>query len=141
MRNIVNALFVRDGRILLARRSPHRPTYAGLWSFPGGHVKQNETLIEALLREVREEVGVTPTTFGLIGIIVDPNATTTDAATYHMYAITAWDNSQPSLVGDDTLNCSGSRRPTQMIYRTLRLWNTDHYSAARLLSSLVRRKR
>lgn len=51
MRNIVNALFVRDGAVLLARRSPHRSTYAGLWSFPGGHVEPGEMLIEALALE------------------------------------------------------------------------------------------
>jgi 8-oxo-dGTP diphosphatase len=49
MRTIVNALFVRDGMVLLARRSPHRSTYPGLWSFPGGHVEQGETLAEALV--------------------------------------------------------------------------------------------
>jgi len=33
VRNIVNALFVRDGyEMLLARRSPHRTTYSGLCS-------------------------------------------------------------------------------------------------------------
>src|SRR5215469_4878011 len=101
VRNIVNALFVRDGRVLLARRSPRRVAYAGLWSFPGGHVEQNETLIEALVREVREEVGVTPTTFGLIGTIADPNGIATDPATYHIYVVTAWDGGEPALVGDE----------------------------------------
>jgi mutator protein MutT len=101
MRHIVNALFVRDGKVLLSRRSPHRAAYAGLWSFPGGHVEQGEALIEALIREIREEVGVTPTTFGLIGTIADPNTMTTDPATYHMYAVTAWDGGEPSLVGDE----------------------------------------
>jgi len=101
VRNIVNALFVRDGRVLLARRSPRRVAYAGLWSFPGGHVEQNETLIEALVREVREEVGVTPTTFRLIGTIADPNGIATDPATYHIYVVTAWDGGEPALVGDE----------------------------------------
>jgi 8-oxo-dGTP diphosphatase len=38
MRNIVNALFLRNGKVLLARRSHHRSTYPDLWSFPGDHV-------------------------------------------------------------------------------------------------------
>ena len=53
MRNIVNALFLRDGMVLLARRGPHRSAYPDRWSFPGGHVEQDETLTEALVREVR----------------------------------------------------------------------------------------
>jgi 8-oxo-dGTP pyrophosphatase MutT (NUDIX family) len=63
MRNIVNALLFRDGMVLLVRRSPHRAAYPGLWSFPGGHQQQHETLTEALIREVQEEVGVVPTSF------------------------------------------------------------------------------
>ena len=101
MRTIVNALFVRDGMVLLARRSPHRSTYPGLWSFPGGHVEQGETLAEALVREVQEEVGVTPTTFSFLGIIADPNTAADDPATYHMYAVTVWDGGEPALRGDE----------------------------------------
>jgi len=101
VRHIVNALFVRGGKVLLARRSAHRAAYAGLWSFPGGHQEAGETLAEALLREVREEVGVIPTTFRCLGTIDDPNTVGTDPATYHMYAVTAWDGGEPTLVGDE----------------------------------------
>ena len=90
MRNIVNGLFVRDGMVLLARRSPHRSAYPGLWSFPGGHVEHQETLTEALVREIREEVGLTPTSFSFLGSIGDSHASPTDPATYHMYSVTAW---------------------------------------------------
>ena len=101
MRNIVNALFVREGLVLLARRSPHRAAYAGLWSFPGGHQEPGETLIEALVREVQEEVGVTPTTCEFIGTISDPNAPETDPATYHMYGVTAWEGGEPTLFSNE----------------------------------------
>jgi 8-oxo-dGTP diphosphatase len=97
LRNIVNALFLRNERVLLARRSPHRPAYAGLWSFPGGHQERDETLAEALIREVQEEVGVRATTFTLLGTIGDPNTTDADPVTYHMYAVTAWDGGEPAL--------------------------------------------
>lgn len=101
MRTIVNALFVRDGMVLLVRRSPHRAAYPGLWSFPGGHVEQHETLAEALVREVQEEVGVTPTTFSFLGIIADPNTAANDPATYHLYIVTEWEGGEPALVGDE----------------------------------------
>src|SRR4051794_1560231 len=73
MRNIVNALFVRNGCVLLARRSPKRRIYPDVWSFPGGHVDEGETLAEALIRELNEEVGVVPITYVLMGTISDPN--------------------------------------------------------------------
>jgi 8-oxo-dGTP diphosphatase len=89
MRNIVNALFLRDGKVLLGRRSTRRSTYPDLWSFPGGHVEHGETLDEALVREIREEVGVVPTSFSLLVSIADPHASETDPAIYHMYRVTA----------------------------------------------------
>ena len=46
----------RDGRVLLARRAA--PPYAGSYTLPGGLVEPGETLEEAALREMREEVGV-----------------------------------------------------------------------------------
>ena len=101
MRNIVNALFVRDGAVLLVRRSPHRSTYPGFWSFPGGHVEPGESLAEALVREVPEEVGVVPTRIDFLGSIVDPNASETDPATYHMYSVTAWKGGEPALLGNE----------------------------------------
>jgi 8-oxo-dGTP diphosphatase len=101
MRHIVNALFVQEGTVLLARRSPQRGTYPNLWSFPGGHVEENETLDEALIRELREEVGVVPTRWTSLGSISDPNFRAADSVTYHMYAIAAWEGGEPTMIGDE----------------------------------------
>jgi len=46
-----------DGRVLLARRPEGKPM-AGLWEFPGGKVHPGETPEVALIREVREELGI-----------------------------------------------------------------------------------
>jgi 8-oxo-dGTP diphosphatase len=51
------ALIDRDGRVLLARRPEGKPM-AGLWEFPGGKVHQGETPEAALIRELKEELGV-----------------------------------------------------------------------------------
>jgi 8-oxo-dGTP diphosphatase len=101
MRNIVDALFAHDGMVLLARRSLRRAAYPGLWSFPGGHAEQNETLTEALVREIREEVGVTPTSFVFVVSLADPNASEVDPVTYHMYSIREWEGGEPALLGDE----------------------------------------
>ena len=51
------ALVDPDGRVLLAQRPPGR-MLAGMWEFPGGKVEAGETPEAALIREVREELGI-----------------------------------------------------------------------------------
>ena len=53
---------IRDarGRILLARRTEGRDL-AGLWEFPGGKVEPGESPEDALVRELREELGIEAT--------------------------------------------------------------------------------
>ena len=47
-----------DGQVLLACRPPGRP-YAGYWEFPGGKLETDETVEQALRRELQEEIGIT----------------------------------------------------------------------------------
>jgi 8-oxo-dGTP diphosphatase len=51
------ALIDKDGHILLAER-PAGKSMAGLWEFPGGKIGPNETPEAALVRELKEELGV-----------------------------------------------------------------------------------
>ena len=51
-------LFREDGAMLLSTRPPGKP-YAGYWEFPGGKLEQGETVVQALRRELVEELGGT----------------------------------------------------------------------------------
>ena len=51
------ALIDADGRVLVQQRPAGKPM-AGLWEFPGGKVEAGETPEAALIRELREELGI-----------------------------------------------------------------------------------
>ena len=52
------ALVDSDGRVLIAQRPQGKPM-AGLWEFPGGKVEHGERPEETLIRELKEELGIT----------------------------------------------------------------------------------
>lgn len=82
-----------DGRVLLGRRAATRAWHPGVWDVPGGHCEPGERPEDALVRELREELDVTPTAWTHL-------ATTRDGdVTLHLYRVTCWDgtprNRQP----------------------------------------------
>lgn len=54
----VGILQRQDGAFLLAQRPDGKP-YSGWWEFPGGKLEANETALQALARELHEELGIT----------------------------------------------------------------------------------
>jgi len=53
------ALIDADGRILMSQR-PEGKAHAGLWEFPGGKLEAGERPENAIVRELREELGIEP---------------------------------------------------------------------------------
>jgi 8-oxo-dGTP diphosphatase len=51
------ALIDSEGRVLLAQR-PEGKSMAGLWEFPGGKMEAGESPEAALIRELKEELGI-----------------------------------------------------------------------------------
>jgi 8-oxo-dGTP diphosphatase len=51
------ALVDKEGAVLIAKRPKGRPL-AGLWEFPGGKAEAGEGPEEALIRELKEELGI-----------------------------------------------------------------------------------
>lgn len=54
---VAAALLDRNGRVLMQQRKLSKQ-HGGLWEFPGGKVEPDETLDTALVRELREELGI-----------------------------------------------------------------------------------
>ena len=85
-------LSVRDGsaRILLGKRTPHRAFYPGVWDVPGGHCETGETPAQALVRELKEELGVTPTAWRPPETFRSPLAGCDEVLVLHLYVVTGW---------------------------------------------------
>ncbi len=63
----VGAVVVKGGCVLLIVRGKE-PGY-GQWSIPGGAILLGETLEQAVVREIKEEVGIVTKPVGLIGAV------------------------------------------------------------------------
>lgn len=62
----VGGAVVHQGRLLLVRRASRRGR--GNWQVPGGFIEPDETIEQAVLREVAEEAGVTAEVEGVLGL-------------------------------------------------------------------------
>jgi 8-oxo-dGTP diphosphatase len=94
-RPCVGALLVRrrggsPPRILLGKRAADRAFYPDVWDVLGGHLEPNETPEQALVRELREEVGVTPTAWRALEEYRGPLPGRDELLVLSVFAVTAW---------------------------------------------------
>ena len=94
MHEVVAALIIRSGRILLGQRSPTRAFYPNVWDLFGGHVEPGEQQHETLLRELQEELGITPTQWAYLDTMhsrsLPSSNAPSDSLTFHVYLVTEW---------------------------------------------------
>lgn len=97
--NCVGALIVQQSALLLGQRSPTRSFYPSVWDIFGGHIEPDEQPEQTLIRELQEELGITPTQWihleTLIGALPESN----EEIQYYVYLVLAWSgipvNQQP----------------------------------------------
>lgn len=74
MIRVLAAVVWRENRLLVCERPPHK-RHGGLWEFPGGKVEPSESNLEAVRRELAEELGVSVVRVGKIQFsIQDPGS-------------------------------------------------------------------
>ncbi len=98
----VGAMFINaEGKVLLGLRSPSKKVWPNHWDTIGGRVEAGESLDEALIREAREEVGVTPVAFKLIATVRERKPEIYGDALHHVYAVTGWQGGEPANICDE----------------------------------------
>lgn len=135
----VGAVIVRDDNVVLIRRG--QPPLQGAWSLPGGVVELGETLIEALVREVQEETGLTVTVGPVVAVLDRIDRMHDDRVEFHYviidYLCTA---SGGTLVSrSDAAEARWAHRATLADYELTPEANRVFHKALELASSGVMR--
>lgn len=76
-------LLLREGAVLLGRRSTHK-THPSTWDLPGGHVEHGESPEAALVRELSEELGIEVLRWGHHSTHESPSMV------LHVFMVTEW---------------------------------------------------
>ena len=93
----------RDGSplLLLGRRAASREFYPDVWDVLGGHLEPGETGEQALVRELREEIGVTPTAWASLGVFRESLPAGNGSIVLHLYAVTSWNGAPRNLSSEE----------------------------------------
>jgi 8-oxo-dGTP diphosphatase len=83
--------------VLLGRRAANREFYPDVWDVPGGHLEPGESSEQALVRELREEIGVTPTAWASLGEFRESLPGGNGSIVLHLYAVTSWNGAPRNL--------------------------------------------
>ena len=94
------ALLDADERVLLAKR-PEGKEVTGLWEFPGGKVDPGETPEAALIRELREELGIDVTGNCLAPFTFASHAYEAFHLLMPLYICRVWDGTVTPLEGQE----------------------------------------
>ena len=105
--DVAAAVIERPGGFLLAQRPEGKP-YPGYWEFPGGKIEPGEDPRAALVRELREELGieVTAATPWITRIYTYTHAT----VRLHFFRVTAWEG-EPQPLEDQAIRWQVMGKP------------------------------
>lgn len=91
------AFLVRDKKVLLEKRPKHARVYPDCWDTPGGHVESHETPEQALVREMKEELGVEIKCFYLACVQDDQEKGSQCFYRHFVYLVKSWEKEPRSL--------------------------------------------
>lgn len=102
-----------EAAIILTRRAAGLKKHAGQWALPGGRLDPNETVQEAGLRELEEEVGLSLTKKDILGEL-DPFVTRSG---FHISPVILWGGKNVFFTRNESEVASIHRIPLRELYR------------------------
>lgn len=94
----VSFLLVDSGKVLLEKRSLSKETGPEAIAIPGGHIERGESRTQALIRELKEELDITPITHQYLCSLYHPAS---ELQLIHYYVIDNWQGDIRVLEADD----------------------------------------
>jgi mutator protein MutT len=94
-------LLIREDRFLAERRRKDKDSYPGMMAIPGGRLESGESVDEALVREMREELDVVPVEFEFYCTLVE--ITTQRHLTIHYHVIREWEGEPVPLEAEELI--------------------------------------
>ncbi len=85
----------------MVRRRSDRPHFPGRWDFPGGHVEEGESPSDALVRELREELGVVAQVSGEPALRVERQPSDVDGLVLDLWVIDHWRGEPTNLAPEE----------------------------------------
>ncbi|HCE2385201.1 TPA: NUDIX domain-containing protein [Vibrio parahaemolyticus] len=83
----ISFIMLNGSKVLLEKRSEQKETDPGLITIPGGHIEYGEAQIQALFRELDEELNVIPTEYKYLCSLYHP---TKELQLIHYFIVTGW---------------------------------------------------
>jgi len=101
LKHCAGGILFKNGQVLLGKRSPNREFYPNVWDIIGGHSQDGKTLEQTLVRELEEEIRITPTSFRKIGMLTEPQPQRYGEYAFHIYVILEWVGKGPIIQGNE----------------------------------------
>lgn len=99
--HVVTGALVRADGVLVVHRRHDRKHSPDCWDFPGGHIESGETPIEALIRELRDELGVTAVVVGKPRLRLSKDEHSPEGLVLDLWVISEWAGDVRNLAPDE----------------------------------------
>lgn len=127
MKRFAIGILARDGKLLAERRNVNKRYAPGMIIFPGGHIEEGETPHEAMIREMKEELGIRVTEYYPLGVFEHKNGDAGDA-----YLVVRWEGVPEAHEAEELIwitsegELSPEREFDKRIFRKIRAMETEH---------------